>query len=238
MPYCSQCGVEVDDRVEKCPLCQTPIQRILPEGSTYGPYPEKTAGSPPVPPLNMREKMAIARTIMTMGILIPLLFVMAIDYFINRQISWSAYVSVSLAGAWLIALISLFSWRHPYILNGLIHADVMAVLFILGRLGGESPWFLPVGLPIVVASGLFTSLSLNRIGRMKEKGANVAAVILLIIASLCVVVDLSLGLYLKGDMRLGWSLVVLSVMLPTALLLFYVQSPRFSHSKLRRFLHF
>jgi len=26
MPYCSKCGVEVDDGIEKCPLCDLPIQ--------------------------------------------------------------------------------------------------------------------------------------------------------------------------------------------------------------------
>ena len=153
MPYCSQCGVEVDDNVEKCPLCQTPIQKILPEGGPVGPYPEKPAGSPPVPPLTIKEKMAIARTITTMGILIPLLFVTAVDYFINRRVTWSLYVTASLTAAWFAALVSLFSWKRPYSLNGLLHLDVLVFLYALGHLAGEGRWFFPVGLPIVAGSG-------------------------------------------------------------------------------------
>ncbi|MDC7224356.1 MAG: hypothetical protein PQJ60_11485 [Spirochaetales bacterium] len=237
MPYCSQCGVEVDEDVERCPLCQTPIQKILPE-EKKSPYPPEPAGSPPIPPLTMGEKMAIARIITTMGILIPLLFVTAIDYFITRRISWSSYVIVSLVGAWFIALISLFSWKKPQFLTGLVHLDILGILWVIGILSNSRNWFLPVALPIVACSTVLVTGAVHLIRRMKDKGANVAGVIILAVAFLCAAIDMVLENYVHNHFRFGWSLIVFSVMFPTALLLFYVQSPRFSNSRLRRFLHF
>ncbi|MDC7219927.1 MAG: DUF6320 domain-containing protein [Spirochaetales bacterium] len=240
MPYCSQCGVEVEEDVKKCPLCQTPIQKILPDGQVgpSGPYPSEAAGSPPVPPLTMGEKMAIARTITTIGILIPLLLIAAIDYFINRRITWSSYVIASLTGAWFITLISLFSWKRPYVFTALVHLDILALIYIIGLIAGNHSWAIPVALPILTGSTLIVSAAVNRIRSLKDKGANVAGIILLAIAFLCAVIDFILQAHYHSSHRLGWSLIVLSVLIPTALLLFYVQSPRFSHSRLRKFLHF
>jgi len=238
MPYCSQCGVEVDEAVDFCPLCRTPIQKILPPEEKKGPYPERPAASSPVPPMTMEEKTAMARAITTIGILIPLLFVTTIDFFINRGITWSAYVIASLTAAWFITLVSLFSWKHPFILGWLIHGDLLIFLFALGRLMGYPRWFVPVALPITASSALIVTLAIDRILRLKERGANVAGLILLALALLCGAVDFFLGLYLRQESGLGWSLIVLSVLLPTALLLFYVQSPRFSHSRLRKVFHF
>ena len=33
MPYCSRCGVEVDDYTDFCPLCEAPIQRLDENGA-------------------------------------------------------------------------------------------------------------------------------------------------------------------------------------------------------------
>jgi hypothetical protein len=237
MPYCSQCGVEVDKDVEKCPLCQTPIQKLL-SNEPRAPYPPLPAGAPPVPPLSVGEKMAISRTVSTIGILIPLLFITAIDYFINRRISWSSYIIASLVGAWGITLVSLFSWKRPYILSSIIHLDILIFLYIVGIISGNRTWFLPVALPITLSSCLLVNGAIWFIRRMKKKGANVAAVIILVISLCCASVDLVLERYIVGVNSLGWSLIVFSVLIPTSLLLFYVQSPRFSHSWLKRFLHF
>jgi hypothetical protein len=238
MPYCSQCGVEVDDNVDFCPLCRLPIQKFPAPADEGRPYPDKPAGSPPVPPLTLDEKMAISRTVSTIGILIPLLFVTAVDFFINRRITWSSYVIASLTGAWFITLVSLFFWKHPYILAWLIHGDILAFLFVVGRLMGRPAWFLPVALPLTAGSALFATLAIGWIVRLRRKGTNVAAVILLAIAFLCATIDFVLGTYLKDKNGLGWSLIVFSVLVPTVLLLFYIQSPRFSHSKLRKMFHF
>jgi hypothetical protein len=238
LPYCSQCGVEVDENVLSCPLCQTPIQMIDEQGFPKSPYPEKAAGSPPLPPLTLGEKMGIARTITTIGFLIPLLFVTAIDYFINKSVSWSAIVDISLVGIWIITITCLFSWKKPYLLSFLIHLDIVAFLFVLTLIMGGSQWMIRAGIPITIWSNVIIWLTLYIIRRIRKKGTLVAGVILLSIGLLCGAIDLTLVITMKGVLKLGWSLIVISVMLPTAVLLFYLQSARFTHSTFRRFFHF
>ena len=238
MPYCSRCGVEVDEIVLNCPLCQTPVQKINDQGLPQHPYPEKAAGSPPLPPLSLGEKMGIARTITTIGFLIPLLFVTAIDYFMNMSITWSAIVDTSLLGIWIITITCLFSWKKPYFLSFFIHLDLVVFLFVLTLIVGGSHWMVRVGIPITICSSIIVWFTLYIIRRIRKKGALVAGVILLAIAMLCGAIDLILGIQREGIPKLGWSLIVFSVLIPTAALLFYLQSARFSHSTFRRFFHF
>ena len=59
MPYCSRCGVEVDEGVPACPLCRAPIQR-LDEGEArpgLKPWPEHVVPDE-LPPLSAKEGCA------------------------------------------------------------------------------------------------------------------------------------------------------------------------------------
>lgn len=237
MPYCSQCGVEVDDSVETCPLCQTPIQRLDESGLPRKPYPESVAGSPPVPPLTMGEKMAISRTITTIGFLIPLLFITAIDVFINRRITWSAIVNDALLGTLMVVLMCLFAWRRPYFLTFLIHLVMSAFLLILSFLVESGSWIWQVGLPLSGISFLLVFLCLWVVRRFRRRGPNVAGTILIALALFCGAIDLILVFYYDAQTKMGWSFIAASVLLPTAALLFYIQTPRFAHSRFRRFFH-
>jgi hypothetical protein len=236
VPYCSQCGVELDEIVSNCPLCQTPVQKIHDLPKT--PYPEKAARPVGLPPLSPGEKMGIARTITTIGFLIPLLFITAIDYFVNKAITWSAIADLSLVGIWLITITCLFSWKNPYLLSSIIHLIIMLFLFLLTLLIGGSSWMIITGIPITLWSWIIILLTLYVIRRLSRNGAYVAGVILLAIGFLCAAIDLTLEVQLGEGFKPGWSLIVLSVMFPTAVLLFYLQSARFRHSTLRRFFHF
>lgn len=123
-------------------------------------------------------------------------------------------------------------------LTSLIHIDLFVFLSALSLLLGHTSWLLPVALPILVSSGLIISSIVFIVRGIKKKGSNVAGVILMGIACLCVLIDLALVLHLETFHRLSWSLIVLSVLLPTAALLFYLQTARFRHSNIRRILHF
>jgi hypothetical protein len=69
MPYCSRCGVEVDDSVARCPLCDAPIQKFSEDDGS--PWPSEEAPLPPTPPLSGDERIALSKTITTLGFLIP-----------------------------------------------------------------------------------------------------------------------------------------------------------------------
>jgi len=236
MPYCSQCGVEVHPNTEKCPLCEAPIQKFFEDKHPERNYPEEAAPTAPLPPLSMREKLRIARGISVIVFLIPILFSTTIDFFINRGMTWSAYVISSLVGVLLITLTALFFPKRSGLVNLLTHSIALLVCSMLNVLTGfHYPWSIQLALPILFSSWLITQGILEV--AKQRKGHLLSAAILLGLGLLCLVVDLVISLMAGNSPILGWSLIVISALVPTSLLLLYLYSARFRESKFRRFFH-
>lgn len=236
MPYCSQCGVEVHLKTEKCPLCEAPIQKLFEDPHPERNYPEEAAPTSPLPPLSMREKLRIARGISVIVFLIPILFSTTIDFFINKGITWSAYVITSLIGVLLITLTALFLPRRNGLVNLLTHIITLIVCCMLNVLTGlQYPWALHLALPILFSSWIITQ-SILKVAKQR-KGHLLASAILLGLGLLCLVIDFVINLMAGHSSLLGWSLIVISALIPTSLLLLYLYSTQFRKSKFRRFIH-
>jgi hypothetical protein len=233
MPYCSQCGVEVHENTEDCPLCQAPIQKGPLQEHPERNYPDQASAYTKLPPLTLRERLRLAREISVILFLIPILFSISIDLFMNRHISWSAYVILALVGALLITIVPLFLPQKKGWVNLLIHLILSGVcLGLNGLTGWDFAWSLTLALPILLTSWLIIQgiLWLRRF----RHGPILAASILVGIGLLCLVVDATLRSAFSQYMQFGWSLIVISALAPTALLLLYLYRKK---SRLRRFFH-
>ena len=89
------------------------------------------------------ERIALARVITTLGFLIPASIVLTVDWFINKHLSWSLYVLISLGAIWLWAIIPLAFQRRPYILTLACSVVGAALLSGIALLTGSYIW-LPV----------------------------------------------------------------------------------------------
>lgn len=236
MPYCSQCGVEVHQNTNNCPLCRAPIQKLQQDAQPERHYPNEASPTAALPPLTFREKLRLARGISFIAFLIPILFTTAIDYFINRQISWSSYVIISLAGMLLITMAALFIPKHGGWVNFSSHFILAVVCLAMNQVTGwQYHWSFAIALPILGFSW-FITLGILKVAA-KKKGHLLAAAILVGVGLLCLAVDGVLSIYLFATLRLGWSLIVISALIPTALLLLYLYSASFRKSRFRRFIH-
>jgi len=69
MPYCSRCGVEVDEGTAACPLCATPIQSLddteCKDGT--GPYPQHIIDPEDTYRLSRAERRRIAVELLTLA---------------------------------------------------------------------------------------------------------------------------------------------------------------------------
>ena len=235
MPFCSRCGVEVDSAVEKCPLCEAPIQKIPLEGGS--PWPSEEAPPPSLPPMSSDERKALSRTITTLGFLIPASIVLTVDWFVTRSLSWSFYVLASLGAAWLWALIPLIFNRKPFILISSIAIVSVAALVVLAWLAGDVSWVLPIGIPIVASAGLL-SAGVTSLARSSGRiGGNLAGWILLALAILSMATDILVSSWLTGLWRPGWSIIVASTLVPISVLLLYLHYRPSHQSRLRRYFH-
>lgn len=235
MPYCSRCGVEVDETVPQCPLCEAPIQQIPMKSA--GPWPREEAPYPPAAPMSPEEKRALGRSMTTFGFLIPLLIVLAVDWFFTRNLSWSLIVGTALGAAWLWSIIPLYLGRRPYALIVVCSVVAMGLLGAISGLTGRREIFFPLGLVLAAAVTMATAAVTAATRTSKKRGGNVAAFILVAAGWVSVVTDLSVHLNFSGQWKIGWSLIVLATTLPVAALVLYLHYRPNRRSRIRRYFH-
>lgn len=129
MPYCVRCGVELQNHIKACPLCQTEV--ILPgEQETH----EGVAAFPDRMPRGRRSTLNLAPSrafllLATFILLVPLLVTFFIDITVNQKITWSFYPMASLALLWiLIAYPALL--KRPTLLQ-VLTTDLFAIMVFL-----------------------------------------------------------------------------------------------------------
>jgi hypothetical protein len=236
MPYCSRCGVEVDESVDFCPLCRTPIQKPGEAGAIVpGAYPKASA-----PAANRNpepQNVFLAWMIVTVILVTPFLVVLTLGIQFHGLRTWAGYSLCALAAAWVcITLLVLYS-RRPVILSTGIAITIGAMLFVFDSINGRLLWFFPTGVPLLV---LFFALLLGTIllcARLKQRGLNVGAIVIFAAGIMCLGLDLMLSRYFTAPFHLSWSLIVVSALFPLAvflLILHYVLKKKIDY---KRFFH-
>jgi hypothetical protein len=240
MPYCARCGVEVEREVRACPLCETPIPRLddLPPASAAGDagrrYPSVTAWPTGVDPLQLR--LSVWATLSAI-FLISMLVVLAANLVgTGWRITWSAFALGSIGLAWLIATVILVIFRPPWLVVLCVYPPVAGFLALTDALDSARGWFLTVGLPIATAVLLAFEVSTILWTVWKDRGANQLAILLLLLAPACSVIDFAISSYL-GHPGLTWSFVVLGVLVPLAGFLFIYHYVLRRVLKLERIFH-
>jgi hypothetical protein len=133
MAYCVKCGVELQDKPEACPLCQTPV--MLPPSMRE----EMSAGDsgllyPDRLPRGMRKKNDLIPSgpvvlLVSILLLIPFLVTFYTDWKANGRISWSFYPMTSLVLLWLMVAYPALLKRHT--LSTAFTVDALATAVFL-----------------------------------------------------------------------------------------------------------
>ncbi|NQT60170.1 MAG: hypothetical protein HQ557_14400 [Bacteroidetes bacterium] len=138
MAYCVKCGVELDDKLETCPLCGIPA--IDPE--TLKPKQIKEENPLPFSGITSREISEIltqpimhriphkTAAVFSITMLIPVITVLLIDVLTNNAVTWSFYPILSVLYVW-ISLVFPFLFKTGKRLNFLINFTVASVIFLL-----------------------------------------------------------------------------------------------------------
>jgi hypothetical protein len=229
MAYCSQCGVEVEERAERCPLCQAPIQRLDEPKAEAPHYPE-------VPVLPGRQVRYLVWLVSTAVLLSAALTCIAINLVHDQGISWSRYPTTGAGVLWLfITLVVIFARRPIFVIVGQAVATA-GFLALIDLFDGHLDWFVPLALPIVaVVSG--ASLLVWMVARLSRRApALTAASVLLSCALASVGLDLLISAQL-GAVGLGWSFIVLAAVVPPTAFLVYFHIRLSGRMDFARILH-
>ncbi|MEA4965822.1 MAG: hypothetical protein VB055_08395 [Oscillospiraceae bacterium] len=146
--YCVKCGVRLDDGLERCPLCGTPVWRPdqeEPEAERKysGLYPEK-----------VRNARLAGTAFLTALLAMAALVSLQICLKVYGGIAWSGYAMLGIALFYTIVVLpGWFRHPNPMILMPVDHAAVAGyLLYICLVTGGR--WFLSFAFPVVGLSCL------------------------------------------------------------------------------------
>ncbi|MBQ3356231.1 MAG: zinc ribbon domain-containing protein [Oscillospiraceae bacterium] len=216
MSYCVHCGVELEDRAKRCPLCQTPVIDLWKANNT-DPVPEI-----PLPSEQPQRKINRRLLVLLIGLLllIPLLVVVIINLAMTHTLTWALYVLGSEICFWTIFVLPLNgSGKSPYLYVAVDTAVIALLLLMIYLENHATDWFLPLALPITLLSGAAVLLQVliwrgKRIGKIRKTGWGVW-----VIACLLIGLDLTITHYLNNAFGLTWAwyaafpLLIISVVL-------------------------
>lgn len=237
MPYCSKCGVEVDNDVEKCPLCATPIQILKPDGLPKGRYPDTASPPPERPKMNKKEQRRMAAIIITFGLLIPASIAIAADIVMNKQITWGTYTISSLIYIWVIVLLPLLYYKTPVLTLMAYYLSSLLYLYSIELFSGGTIWFRKLAVPIITITTLIIAINFYLANRSTIKGINIFAYALFSLGVECVGIEIAVSRFLSDTFHIGWSIIVLSAAIPAGGLLLYIHHKTRKPLKGKKFFH-
>jgi len=237
MPYCVNCGVELAPEAERCPLCLTPLPGAAPQAEDR--VERAIAALDPEEKLTGDEGRTLLWELLSVSLGIAALALIAIDLFDTPGLSWSRYPLASIILAWVLVSLLPRKSKAASALGRtrlvIAAASLPAFLLVLDLFEGGLQWAPKIGIPICLAAELGLAIAAAAIARSRRKGANIAAILLAAIAGLCLAIEAILDNAASGAIRLGWSAIVFSALLPVSAYLFYLHYRILEKKSLRRF---
>lgn len=235
MPYCPKCGVETDPSVRACPLCATPIPVFAELGDGEPAWPEP--GRPDDPTKRyLTSRQIRGRVIWALSaVLVAVAVAVAgFNWFVSGAMTWGVYALASLTAAWGLT-VSMFAWRSPFILVPVWFALIALMLGVFDLADGRLDWLVPLGLPLAILPFVLTvgAYLLTR----RRRGYFVLAVAVSSVAVGLAAIDVLANHWL-GHEGLSWSLVTSLVLVPLALVFFFLHFGLRLSLDLKRTFHF
>lgn len=218
MPYCAKCGIEVDNTIKKCPLCNFQIPKIDGldniEPNRFPPavnvYPEK------VKAIKYNTFLVIAIVLLS-SILITFL----IDVSLTHKITWSKYSMVGIASGLIYIFLSFGFIRNlKKVYIGII-LNTLTLISLIALFSDGFYWFFPIALPITVSLFIIISLIYKISEKSKRRGANIAGYVLFGISIYCYIIEMCISKYIFHRLTITWSLIVTLLLTPLGCIFMY-----------------
>jgi hypothetical protein len=231
MRTCSKCGVEVEEGLERCPLCETPLR----EGLPGLPAEEKENIEPEVSESSVRRWLW---EVISLLALTAAAILLAIDLASGFDVTWSLYPLSAIAFLWICATSAIALAKRPLALVAALTAALVAFLFVLELITRGRPWFLSLALPLIGVAVVVSAGAWVTVSRLRLPLLPALAVVVLGCGFGAIGTEYILNRYLQPGTVVSWSLVVLAcaISLFLALLLIHKRLKE-RHSDIRRFFH-
>lgn len=235
MSYCVNCGVELHASAKNCPLCNTPVLNPNELGKILDaqqPFPTQKGQVEPVKrkDLGILLTMVVLATAGICGILNALVF---------RESLWSLVVLGACVIIWvLLEPFVIYTRQSVYLLLLSDGASVVFLLYMITFLGEDDGWFLGLGVPLAMLVTAVAELFTLCVNKLPKSFLTVSLYFFTAAGVLCAGIEVLIDRYVRGDIRLSWSAVVLTVCGIFDIALITMLSRRRLRNSVRRRLHF
>ncbi len=197
--YCVKCGVKLQNGAESCPLCGTPVLIDLPREEA-----ERKTYSELYPKEKDHTKF-LALGLITVLMAAAALCVLIVCLELYGTASWSGYVMLALALAWIVLVLPFWFERWmPFIF---LPVDIAAIcgflLYVCLKTGGK--WFLSFAFPVTMITGAFVLAAVVFFRYVKGGKLFVAGGFLVAIGASCMLFELFSHITFRVPMFI-WSL--------------------------------
>lgn len=218
MSYCVNCGVELDEEFNACPLCGFTIGKK----DIIKPIPQSEFYPSDIILLHKKETSRhiweLSGIISFSGIAVCTI----VDLVIFKRLSWSLYADTSFLASWICLTLILLAFRKYFIIIAGLLITILTMLFLFDLFSPHVNWFYGIGLPITIA--LFVSISIVVVlwNVAHFKGFNILAFAFFVLSGFCFVSEVFIDKYLFNAVEIRWSAIVAVSILPIALVLLFV----------------
>jgi hypothetical protein len=237
MSYCNYCGVELDINITSCPLCGLTVgekRGVVNEWKSKQPF-FKDKLSSEIENMTVAQKRKLFWEISGIILISGIIATLIINLIVNKNVTWSRYILV--ASLSILASISFFTLlRHKaflLVLGSFISNAVL--LLLLDLISSNIGWGTKLGIPILISLYALIIIVLWLIRISHRRGFNILAVIFLAIGVFLICIEVFISLYFNNTIKLRWSIIAGSSMIPISTLLFFVHFRLKSGIELRRF---
>lgn len=229
MKICKECGVELDDDMNSCPLCYASVSNGEVTRSDI-----KDLLHPDGAKKHLMQRILWQITVVLL--LSAIVATLIINLSIVGSITWSIYpISICLM---ILAYASLMAlWRTTFILKLLGGWFISALLLVVVNLYSQGNWPLLLALPIVSAITIIGIVLYFLLVGLRTKGLNVLALIFVSLAVASLSIEAILSSYLNGKIALGWSVIVAACLLPVTAAIVFMYFRTKNNSDLQKIFH-
>jgi len=231
MPYCKNCGVELEETMDICPLCKLSTHKK--EIIESQPDTEKSIEQ--IQYENKRKQ--IIWELLSLTFISGIIITLIINLVHSRALTWSLFSISSIALVWILVTLFFFLIKHPFYLTLLLLISLSGYLIIIDLLTKPLNWSLIYGLPISISLIVIFSMVVIAIKIAKQKGFNVLAIVLFGLSIYSICIELSLNHPRDISPLLSWSIIVVASILPICIILVFFHYRMKKGTDLKKYFH-
>lgn len=233
MSYCVNCGVELEQSIRRCPLCNTPVlnPNQVPDPSIPAPFPDKRGEVG-------RVKKTDQAILISVLIICTALGCGLLNLLVYKDSWWSLYVIGVCAVLWVFFTPAMIYQKLPFTL--MIFFDGAAVACYCALIAfrfQEWSWYIEIAVPII-ASAVLLIIGIGYLIRHITKSIlMIAMMVVLGISIFCVVINLCIYHFMHNGWAISWASIVLTCGIIIAVTLFTIMRVGRLREEVRRRMH-